>query len=112
MLSVMSRKLAVLFLSSAFLCGQDRLPQHGKRAATLEIKNAMVVRGDGSPAAGPQSVFVKDGLIVAEPIKSPEATIDANGGYVLPGLVSTHAHLHEEAESIPIATEYQLDLWL
>lgn len=100
------------FLLTSLLLGQSREPDHGTRPGSLEIANVIVVKGDGTPPAGPQSVFVKDGKIVADRIAAPERVIDGQGGYLLPGFVSTHAHLQEEAAGIPIAQEYQLALWL
>ena len=105
-----SALLPVLLVGT--LLAQSREPDHGTRPGTLEIANVIVVKGDGTPATGPQSVFVKDGKIVAEKLTAPERVIDGLGGYLLPGFVSTHAHIHEEAAGIPIAQEYQLALWL
>ncbi len=85
---------------------------HGTRPATLAIENVHVIRGDGAPPFGPTSVYVRDGKIVSEAIDSPAATIDGTGCYLLPGLVSTHAHLESEKAGIPLPPEYQLDLWL
>ena len=107
------RRLAPLVLVlAAGGVAQDRPSLHGKRPTTLVIQNVHVITGDGSPPSGPTNVFVKDGLITADEPKPPEATLDGTGCYLLPGLVSTHAHLQEEAAGIPIATEFQLDLWL
>ena len=113
---LMGRMRTTSLLFSALLVGpalaQGREPEHGAHPATLEIKNVIVVKGDGTPPSGPQSVYVKDGLIVGEKLDSPVAVIDGQGGYLLPGFVSTHAHIQEEAAGIPIAQEYQLALWL
>ena len=85
---------------------------HDSRPQTLVIRNAHVVRGDGAPASGPQDVWIEDGRIVRGPIDRPAAEIDGTGHYVLPGLVATHAHLHERMADLPIPMQYQLDLWL
>ncbi|MBK8975862.1 MAG: amidohydrolase family protein [Planctomycetes bacterium] len=104
--------LAVLIVLSPRVAAQDTPPFHGTRPATLELANVHVVRGDGAPATGPRSVFVRDGRIVREPIESPAVRIDGTGCYVLPGIVCTHAHLQEQVAEIAIPMEYQLDLWL
>jgi imidazolonepropionase-like amidohydrolase len=103
-------------IASAFLCtvlpGQGASDHHGSRPETLEIRNAHVVRGDGAPAFGPTSVFVRDGKIVSETIEDPQVVLDGTGCYVLPGLVSTHAHIQESSGGLAIPPEYQLNLWL
>ncbi len=90
----------------------QRPVEHGARPDTLEIKNAHVIRGDGSPPEGPRSVFVRDGRIVAERIERPAAFIDGTDCYVMPGLVNTHGHLQDVMAGIPIPAEYHLGLWL
>lgn len=85
---------------------------HGKRPETLEIHNVHVVRGDGAPAYGPTSVFVADGRIASGTIEHPDAVIDGTGCWVLPGLISTHAHIQESSGGLPIPLEYQMNLWV
>ncbi|MGA0869332.1 MAG: amidohydrolase family protein, partial [Planctomycetota bacterium] len=107
----MRATIALLLLSSP-LFGQEPPAFHGTRPGTLEIRNAHVVRGDGAPAFGPTSVFVRDGRIVSGSIEEPEVVLDGTGCYVLPGLVSTHAHIQESSGGLAIPPEYQLNLWL
>jgi imidazolonepropionase-like amidohydrolase len=104
--------IVVLLLAAAAALAAQTPVAHGKRPATLEIRGAHVVRGDGTPAEGPRSVFVRDGKITDERIERPEIVIDGKGCYVLPGLVNTHAHLQETAAGIALPMEYQLHLWL
>ena len=94
------------------LVAQEPQTLHGKRPATLAIEGAMVVKGDGTPPYGPTTLFVRDGVIVSEKIERPEATIDASGSWVMPGLVSTHAHLEERKADQALPPEYQLSLWV
>ncbi len=104
---------SVLVLALALAGSAQQVDElHGSRPETLEIRGAHVLIGDGSPASGPRSVFVRDGKIVAGRIASPAAVIDGRGCYLLPGLVSTHAHLHKQAAGIPMRIEYILKLWL
>jgi hypothetical protein len=105
----MRATIALLLLSSP-LFGQEPPAFHGTRPGTLEIRNAHVVRGDGAPAFGPTSVFVRDGRIVSGSIEEPEVVLDGTGCYVLPGLVSTHAHIQESSGGLAIPPEYQLNL--
>jgi imidazolonepropionase-like amidohydrolase len=93
------------------LSAQDPTALHGTRPASLELRGARVVRGDGAPPIGPASVFVQDGRIV-ESLAEPAVVIDATGCTVLPGLVSTHAHLHTQQAEVPIPIEYVTKLWL
>ena len=107
--------LAVLALALAPIdvaFAQDPSRVHGKRPATIELKNVMVVRGDGAPPFGPTSVFVRDGKIVVALEGDAELAIDGAGHWLLPGLVATHAHLHEAQAGIPIPMEYQGAIWL
>ncbi len=100
-------------------------PESGKRPASLAIRNAMVVDGNGTPASGPKDILIEGNLISRivplDPValkqgtqKRPEAAveIDAAGKYVLPGLINSHAHLQDERAGIPMPFEYQLKLWL
>ncbi|MCC6670466.1 MAG: amidohydrolase family protein [Planctomycetes bacterium] len=102
----------VPILAAACLVAQGRPPLHGRRPASLAIRNVHVIKGDGTPAYGPTTVHVRDGKIADDPVADPEAEIDGSGCYLLPGLVNTHAHLQEEQAGIPIDEQYQLDLWL
>jgi imidazolonepropionase-like amidohydrolase len=104
------RAAAFVVVLLPVLVAQEPAPK--PRPATLEIRNAMVIRGDGAPATGPTSVFVRDGRIVAERIAEPDLVLDGTGCTVLPGFVCTHAHLQEERGGIPIPPEYQFNLWL
>ncbi|MGA1608900.1 MAG: amidohydrolase, partial [Planctomycetota bacterium] len=106
------RALIALGLVAGSLSAQDTPAFHGTRPKTLEIRNAHVVRGDGAPAYGPASVFVRDGRIVSGAIEEPQVVLDGTGCYVLPGLVSTHAHIQESSGGLAIPPEYQLNLWL
>jgi hypothetical protein len=93
-------------------------PTHGDRPVSVLFRDVMVIRGDRTPPYGPTDVLIKDGLIAWDGSQgratglTAETTIDGAGCWLLPGLVSTHAHLQEEAAGMPIETEYQLDLWL
>ena len=92
-------------------------PAHGKAATRLLIRNAMVIYGNGKPAFGPVDILVRDGLIarVGRTPKDdppPDATIDATGKYVMPGLVNGHMHLQDERGGVPQPFEYEADLYL
>ena len=94
------------------LSAQDATRWHGKQPKSAVIKNVHVVRGDGTPAYGPTSVYIEAGRIVAGRLTNPEAEIDGKGCYLLPGFVNTHGHLQASAAGIPISKEYILNLWL
>jgi imidazolonepropionase-like amidohydrolase len=90
---------------------------HAKQVKRLLIKNAMVIPGTGVPAAGPMDVLLEDGLIarlgnsVAGKWPAADMAIDASGKYVMPGMINTHMHWHEERVG-PIPIQYERNLYL
>lgn len=97
----------------------------GKRYPRLVVRNAMVIEGNGTPAAGPKDIVIENNIITAvEPIdpvalsrgggKRPagDIEIDATGKYVMPGLINLHGHIQEERGGIPQPLEYEFKLWL
>ncbi len=92
-------------------------PVHGKAPATLLIRNAMVIYGNGKPAFGPVDILVRDGLIarvgrMPKDAPAPDATIDATGKYVMPGLVNGHMHLQDERGGVAQPFQYEANLYL
>src|SRR5262245_19826556 len=89
---------------------------HARQVKRLLIQHAMVIPGPGTPAFGPTDILVEDGLISRLGTASrawPEADeiIDATNKYVMPGIVNTHMHWHEERVG-PIPIQYERDLYL
>jgi imidazolonepropionase-like amidohydrolase len=90
---------------------------HAKQVKRLLIKGAMVIPGPAVPAAGPTDILVEDGLIARLGTSSgghwPDAdmVIDATGKYVMPGIVNTHMHWHEERVG-PLPIQYERNLYL
>ena len=58
------------------------------------IKNAVIVNADGRKNA---DLLIEDGKIakIAENIAENCETIEANGAYLLPGMVDLHCHLRD-----------------
>jgi imidazolonepropionase-like amidohydrolase len=92
---------------------------HAKAFRRLLIRNAMVIYGSGRPPFGPADIVVEDGRIAT--IGSPggqiarpaDAVIDATGKYVMPGIVNTHMHWHEERQpGMPQPIQYERNLYL
>ncbi len=107
------RLLPSAFIASALgAVGAQPPAAHGTRPATMEIRGVHVIKGDGSPPQGPTSVFVRDGMIAAEPIDAPELVLDGTGCWLTPGFVNTHGHIQDQQAGIPIEPEYILKLWL
>src|ERR1035437_898285 len=88
-----------------------KAPVHAKQVKRLLIKNAMVIPGPAVPAYGPVDILIEDGLIskidappvVGTPMAGdgqrwpePDEIIDATDKYMMPGIVNTHIHWHEE----------------
>jgi imidazolonepropionase-like amidohydrolase len=94
-----------------------RAPAHARQVRRLLIKGAMIIPGTGVPAYGPSDILLQDGLIArigsSAEGKWPDAdaVIDATGKYVMPGIVNTHMHWHEERVG-PIPIQYERDLYL
>lgn len=88
---------------------------HARKPSRLLIRKAMVIYGNGKPPYGPMDILVQDGLIAniapAIPVEA-DAVIDATGKYVMPGLVDTHMHWHDERAGIPMPIQYERNLYL
>ena len=110
---------------AANLAGAQVAPTHGVRAASLAIRNATIIDGNGTPASGPADILIVGNRIASvtflDPValrspttKRPAADreIDATGKFVLPGLINAHAHLQDERAHIPQPFDYTLKLWL
>ncbi|KAJ9610639.1 hypothetical protein H2200_005416 [Cladophialophora chaetospira] len=52
---------------------------------------------NGQSIAEPTTIFIEDGLIVTQ-VAGDAATIDGEGGVLLPGFIDAHMHLNGEAE--------------
>jgi imidazolonepropionase-like amidohydrolase len=93
---------------------------HGKTSKRLVLHNAMVIYGNAKPPYGPVDIIVEDGLIsyvgppqIAARGASDGVVIDATGKYVMPGIINTHMHWHEERQpGIPQPIQYERNLYL
>ena len=97
----------------------------GRRYARLVVRNATVIDGNGTPAAGPKDIVIEGNTITAvvgiDPVslargdlrRPPgDVEIDATGKYVAPGLINAHGHVQEERGGIPQPLDYELKMWL
>jgi len=117
------RSLA-LFLVFVINAAAQVAPVSGKRYARLAIRNATILDGNGTPAAGPFDIIIENNRIAAIVALDPVAVngglrrlpadveIDAKGKYVLPGLINAHAHIQDSRDGIPQPLEYELKTWL
>ena len=119
--------VATLLCGAAVVCADSPRGQapaanatpavHARESGRLLIRGAMVIPGTGVPASGPLDVLVENGTITrmgnATAEKWPEATavIDGAGKYLMPGIVNTHMHWHEERVG-PIPIQYERNLYL
>jgi imidazolonepropionase-like amidohydrolase len=92
---------------------------HARDVKRLLIRNAMVIYGNARPAFGPADILVEGGIIAAIGRRAaasgppPDAVIDATGKYVMPGMVNTHMHWHEERQpGVPQPIQYERNLYL
>ena len=113
--------LAIAWLVNPAAARTDPAPttaRHAQSAARLVIRNVMVVYGSGKPPYGPMDVTVEDGLIAeVRPARTDAPAnadvIDGTGRYLLPGLVNTHMHWHEERmPGVPQPVQYERNLYL
>ena len=94
-----------------------RAPVHARQVRRLLIKDAMVIPGTATPAYGPVDILAEDGLIArignaaSEHWPDADMVIDAAGKYVMPGIVNTHMHWHEERVG-PLPIQYERNLYL
>ncbi len=103
----------------------DRGPDEGEGPfERLIIRGATVVDGTGAPGQGPMDIVIEGNRIVqVTSVGSPGAPInerrrpgdatreiDAQGMYVLPGFVDTHAHTGGLGQGTP--AEYVYKLWM
>jgi imidazolonepropionase-like amidohydrolase len=96
---------------------QWRAAIHGQAVPRLLVRNAMVIYGNAKPAFGPVDILVQDGRIAritpsSAGVADADATIDATGKYVMPGLVNTHMHWHEERGGQLQPIQYERNLYL
>lgn len=105
----MLRIVSGWLLAAALVCAQVR-------PASLAVRNALIIEGNGTPASGPKDILIEgDTITRIVPVKPriPAAKeIDAHGSYVMPGLIDAHAHVQEERGGIPQPLEYNLKMWL
>lgn len=117
----------ILVLLTSLLAQKPASPSDsGKRFKRIVIRNAIVVDGNGKPAAGPFDIVVENDRIVQivgiDPVAVKDGTarrpaageveIDATGKYVLPGLINLHGHTQDERGGVPQPVDYCLKLWL
>ncbi len=97
----------------------------GHRYPRLVIRNAIIIEGNGTPAAGPKDIVIENGrissIVALDPVAIARGTgrrppgeveIDAAGKYVMPGLINAHAHIQEERGGMPQPLDYELKMWM
>jgi len=105
---------ALVISAQGRVAGRDTAV-HARKPSRLLIRRAMIIYGNGKPAYGPMDILVQDGVIAniapTLPIEA-DAVIDATGKYVMPGLVNTHMHWHDERAGMPMPIQYERHLYL
>jgi len=95
-------------------------PLHNRAARRLTLRNVTVIYGSARPPAGPLDIVVENGLISYigptggwSGASSADAVIDGTGKYVMPGIVNTHMHWHENRQpGMPQPVQYERNLYL
>ncbi|MEQ8572495.1 MAG: amidohydrolase, partial [Fulvivirga sp.] len=92
----------------------------------LIIRGVMLINGNGAPPTGPVDIVVEKNTIVdiktvgypgveIDPARRPQLKaggkeLDANGMYLMPGFVDSHAHIGGKAQGAN--AEYVFKLWM
>lgn len=81
----------------------------------LIIEGAMMIDGTGAPPEGPVDILIEGNTIkdvgnLGEDTPEDAEVIDADGMYVMPGFVDTHAHIGGVAQGV--TAEYVYKLWM
>jgi len=94
----------------------ERKPDEGQGPfQKLFIQGATLIDGTGAPPRGPVSILIEENKIkdVINGMGQPPADAEiseANGMYVMPGFVDTHAHIGGVSQGTP--AEYVYKLWM
>jgi imidazolonepropionase-like amidohydrolase len=113
--------VAVASLAPGLTAQQDlATPEfHARAPRRMLIRGPMVIYGSERAPYGPVDIVVEDGLIsYIGPVNSrgaggEDAIIDATGKYVMPGIVNTHMHWHEDRPpGVPQPVQYERNLYL
>jgi hypothetical protein len=113
--------LAVFLGAVSSPAAENRGIEHGQRYERVVIRNVIIIDGKGTTPRGPQDVIVegnKIAAITAVPDKRPDAyaneahVLDGTGMYLLPGLINSHVHLHDERAGIAQPFDYSHKVWL
>jgi imidazolonepropionase-like amidohydrolase len=121
-LAAFAAAAAALALAPLALIAQQapRTPdQHARAASRLIIRNAMVIYGSARPPYGPVDVIAENGVIESIVLPGTRAAgaadvvLDASGKYLMPGIVNTHMHWHEERlPGMAQPIQYERNLYL
>ena len=91
---------------------------HGRLERRLTLRNVMVIYGAAKPPYGPVDIVIEDGRISSigtsgSRLSGGGPSIDGMGRYVMPGIVNTHMHWHEERQpGMPQPIQYERNLYL
>lgn len=100
--------------------GETRGVAHGDRYDRLVIRNVIVIDGKGTPARGPMDIVLAGNRIASVSGANTGAgayadeahVLDGTGMYLLPGLINSHVHLHDERAGIDQPFEYEYKIWM
>ena len=112
--------LAVILAAPFAARAETKGVEHGKRYDRLVVRNVVLIDGKGTPARGPVDVVVEGNRIAAVvgadkragAYKNEAHIIDGAGMYLLPGLINSHIHLHDERAGRPQPFEYEHKIYL
>ncbi|MGE3508259.1 MAG: amidohydrolase family protein [Vicinamibacterales bacterium] len=119
---------AVALMTACLMAGTGPTPEaqdsspplHATAPRRLSVRNVTVVYGSARPPAGPLDIVVENGLISYigpsgswSGVDAADGIIDGTGKYVMPGIVNTHMHWHENrVPGYPQPVQYERHLYL
>lgn len=112
--------LTLIVGASSSFAAESRGVEHGQRYDRLVIRGVQVIDGKGTPMRGPVDVVIEGNKIAAvrgadrrpDAYKNEAHVLDGTGMYLLPGLINSHIHLHDERAGIAQPFEYEYKIWM
>ncbi|MDQ3697776.1 MAG: amidohydrolase family protein [Gemmatimonadota bacterium] len=120
--------ILTLLVLTTTLRAQEPSASPGQRYPRLLIRNALVIDGTGNPVRGPMDILIEGATITriapsrqgeesrffgdTGRARAADRVIDADGMYVMPGLIDMHGHIQFSRADRQMPKDYVYKLWL